>query len=503
MVKALFILQSEIPDYYNFETNVDEKGELGFVLDNLNVKYEILPEFIVEQYLKSLNIKNKTEDELNELKQKIKSMKDEASRLEAEYMSKEKQISTYLECKKTFFGKVKYFFKFGKKDQKRESKISLEDRMTVKRINKPRNENMNIKQRNYTLDELIESFKELEKKETEKKNVIMDINALKLKNKNLKRKLQNATAYIDEINKHKRSIFEFWKYSNKDEVASLEEGEEEQINVKEIEQTFNFEDDFEKFGYKMDKIQRKVLTDDEFESTYIASTQAFEVINKIYKGNIENKEISALLKKVKQEKEEKMQEEAEESFDIFGKLNSIIDSEKTIGNRVHRETERDIYDIIEIKKGTRGIEFKKALENIVENIKNALKKISLDRPIYAYKASFDEIDIEGLQIFSLDMKQELDKFLQDNKGENKIYLYKIKLDAGTNILAFSNIIFYNNKNMTLPVGMNLSTNILTDLSNLKLKTKKQKSINKLQIKNERDDFSKITVREITVVELEK
>lgn len=503
LVKALFILQSEIPDYYNFETNVDEKGELGFVLDNLNVKYEILPEFIVEQYLKSLNIKNKTEDELNELKQKIKSMKDEASRLEAEYMSKEKQISTYLECKKTFFGKVKYFFKFGKKDQKRESKISLEDRMTVKRINKPRNENMNIKQRNYTLDELIESFKELEKKETEKKNVIMDINALKLKNKNLKRKLQNATAYIDEINKHKRSIFEFWKYSNKDEVASLEEGEEEQINVKEIEQTFNFEDDFEKFGYKMDKIQRKVLTDDEFESTYIASTQAFEVINKIYKGNIENKEISALLKKVKQEKEEKMQEEAEESFDIFGKLNSIIDSEKTIGNRVHRETERDIYDIIEIKKGTRGIEFKKALENIVENIKNALKKISLDRPIYAYKASFDEIDIEGLQIFSLDMKQELDKFLQDNKGENKIYLYKIKLDAGTNILAFSNIIFYNNKNMTLPVGMNLSTNILTDLSNLKLKTKKQKSINKLQIKNERDDFSKITVREITVVELEK
>ena len=30
-------------------------------------------------------------------------------------MAKEKQITTFLECKKTFFGKVKYFFKFGGK----------------------------------------------------------------------------------------------------------------------------------------------------------------------------------------------------------------------------------------------------------------------------------------------------------------------------------------------------------------------------------------------------
>lgn len=503
LVKALFILQSELPDYYNFETNVDEKGELGFVLDNLNVKYEILPEFIVEQYLKSISLKDKAQEELNELNQKIKSMRDEASNLEAEYMSKEKQISTYLECKKTFFGKVKYFFKFGKKNTKKENTISLEERMTVRKANRQKNENTSLGQRNYTLDELIESYKDLEKKENEKKNIVMDINALKLKNKNLKRKLQNATAYIDEINKHKRSIFEFWKYSNKDEVATLDEGEEEQINVKEIEKTFNFEDDFEKFGYKMDKIERKVLTDDEFESLYVASTEAFDVLNKIYKGNIENKEISALLKKIKLEKEEKMQEETEESFDIFGKLNSIIDSQKTIGNRVHRETERDIYDILQIKKGTRGIEFKRTLEEIVENIENALKKITLERPIYVYKACYDEIDLDGMQTFSLDIKKELDNALKENKYGNKIYLYKVRLDAGINILAFSNIIFYNNKNMTLPVGMNLSTDILTDLSTLKYKIKKQRNINKLQLRNEKDDFSKIAVREITVVELEK
>ena len=126
--------------------------------------------------------------------------------------------------------------------------------------------------KNYTLEELLESYRELEQKETEKKNVIMDINALKLKNKNLKRKLFNATAYVDEINKHKRSIFEFWKYSNKDEVASLDEGEEEENITKDMEKTFNYDDDFETFGNRADKLQRKYLTDDELESalyTYI------------------------------------------------------------------------------------------------------------------------------------------------------------------------------------------------------------------------------------------
>ena len=44
-----------------------------------------------------------------------------------------------------------------------------------------------------------------------------------------------SNEYIDEINKHKKSIFEFWKYSNKDAVASLDEGEEEEFNVKKLE----------------------------------------------------------------------------------------------------------------------------------------------------------------------------------------------------------------------------------------------------------------------------
>ena len=63
----------------------------------------------------------------------------------------------------------------------------------------------------------------------------MDINALKLKNKNLNKKIKNASKYIEEINKHKKSIFEFWKYTNKDASTSLEEGELQELNIKKIE----------------------------------------------------------------------------------------------------------------------------------------------------------------------------------------------------------------------------------------------------------------------------
>ena len=111
----------------------------------------------------------------------------------------------------------------------------------------------------YTLDEVVEKGKRANEKENDLKNSKMDINALKLKNVNLIKKIENATAFIEEIDSHKKSIFEFWKYSNKDEVQALEEGEEEIINVKPHSQIFDFEEDFEEFGESMDKIQRKVF----------------------------------------------------------------------------------------------------------------------------------------------------------------------------------------------------------------------------------------------------
>ena len=91
--------------------------------------------------------------------------------------------------------------------------------------------------------------------------------------------------------------------------------------------------------------------------------------------------------------------------------------------------------------------------------------------------------------------------MKNDKIRGKIYLYKIRLPKGTNYVAFSNIIFYDNKNMTLPVGMNLSSKILVDLSELNIEGKNIKELNKLQFEDEDDDFSKIVVRNINLSEL--
>ena len=123
--------------------------------------------------------------------------------------------------------------------------------------------------------------------------------------------------------------------------------------------------------------------------------------------------------------------------------------------------------------------------------------------MYIYKASSEPMELNTIEDVSLTAESEIDQFLKKNKNLNKIYLYKIKIKEGTNYIAFSNIIYYDNKNMTLPIGMGLSSKILVDLSALKLKNQNWKSIKKLQFEDEEDDFSNIFIKNIEVNELEE
>ncbi len=503
LVKALFILQTELPHYYKFEKNIDENGKLRFYLENSNIEYNTLPEFIMQQYFKSVSLKNKTSEDLEDFKIKLNNLQNESKALEEEYMSKEKQITTFLECKKTFFGKVKYFFKFSKKVTKgKDEKAKKTKEIETKNVKHHNFEKFKIEKKNYTLYELEQSFKELEEKEEIVNNIVMDINALKLKNKNLKKKIENASNYIEEINKHKKSIFEFWKYSNKDAVATLEEGEEEEFNVKKLEKVFDYEDDFEGFGMEADKFQRNKFTDSELDSIFVASTDILPLLNRMNLKIAENREISEKLKKMKllREKED-FEEDEEEDFNIFGRIKQTNNKERTIGNRTHREQPRDRIEILEIQKGTRGIELKRHLENVLKDIKNALEKNELKEDMYVYKTSPEKLEFNTIENVSLNAEEELNQFLKKNKKSDKVYLYKIKLPKGTNYIALTNIIYYDNKNMTLPLGMNLSTNILIDLSKLDIEEKKSRELNKLQFEDDEDDFSKIIIKNINLNEI--
>ena len=56
--------------------------------------------------------------------------------------------------------------------------------------------------------------------------------------------------------------------------------------------------------------------------------------------------------------------------------------------------------------------------------------------------------------------------------------------------------------MTLPLGMNISEKILVNLSELDLKEVNKKIIKKIYFEDEKDDFSKITIKDIMIKEYE-
>ena len=504
LLKAIFILQVELPHYYQFETNINEDGELEIHLDGEEVRYEKLLEFVASQYEKSIELKEQNEEEVKSLEQKLSSLKRESIELEKEYLEKEKIITTFLECKKSFFGKVKYYFRFGKKAQKgNKEKRDKKVIQGVKNEEEKQEENIRKEDKKHTLEELILSFKEVEKVENKKKNLIQDINAIKLKNKNLKKKIENATLYINEINEHKKSIFEFWKYSNKDEVAALEEGEQEEVNVSKIEKTFNYDSDFEDFGEKVDKKQRLKFTDSELDSCYLASTDILNYINVACNDKVaENKDFTAVLRKLKKEKDAFLPNGDDQDFDIFGATYQDGKKERLLGNKTHRETPRNKYEILGITKSMKTEELKKAFVEAGNELKKALKKNSLEEEIYVYKASKNRLDFNEFELFSLNEEKELKEYFMDSTIKDEIYLYRLKLKRGTNFVALSNIIFYNNKNMTLPVGMNESDKILIDINSLNINEVGKKEINVKKLKDEKDDFSELALKVIEVYELE-
>ena len=505
LVKALFILQTEIPNYYNFETNINNEGKLEFYLDDQKIEYKHMVEFIREQYKIGLKRRKEVKSKIRAYNKRIKKLRELVATQEIEYLAKEKQISTFLECKKSFFGKVKYYFKYSKKSNKGiktevEEEIVEENQQAepVQTYEPTKREKKRIPiKKIYTLEELITSYKELEELENQMKNLLMDINALKLKTKNLAKKIENASKYIEEIDSHKKSIFEFWKYSNKDEMDVLPEGEQEEVNViKRIEKTFNYEDDLEEFGKKLDKIQRKNLTKEDTDSVYIATTNLVEVLNKIKTNNILPEEIEKSLKDLKAEAKE-LKSLDEEEYDIFGNVIQDTTKIRKINNKKHRELPKDKFNILEVNKNTKQIGFKLVLQSIIQNITKALEKGVIPESLPVYKAINENIlNNKGINVFNINPEKEM-KEASMSYGNN-INLYKLHIKEGTKGIGFTNIIFYDNQNKTLPVGMDLSTKMIIDTSKLHLRMLDQKSFNIMSFDSEQDDFSDFEIKKVTV-----
>ena len=511
LLKAMFILQTELPHYFEFRTNITKGGEIEFYNNDYKIEYENIAEWINEEYEVGIEKQELIQELLKENSIKLENLKVIAASQEIEYLAKEKQISTFLECKKTFFGKFKYYFKYSKKNKKNTIKDNLlDDEEEKENKNKPKEElkddktktesSSRKKKENYTIEELVELYKEYEVKETELKNILMDVNALKLKNKNMAKKIENATNFIQEIDNHKRSIFEFWKYSNKDEVASLAEGEEEEVNIlKKVTKVFDYHQDLENFCNTMDQVERKALTKSETDSIYLTTTNIFPLLNKVKNNEVLPKEIENNLKDLKKEAQEENVLNEIEEFDIFGGMSQDATKISKIANKNHREIAKDKFNILEINKNTKPIGYKLALETVVDNIKKALDKVVIieDMPIYKIVEN-EKLDAKDFNIFNINPENEIRENIK-NKS-NKFNLYKVNVKRGMNAISYTNIIFYDNQNKTLPIGQNISTKILVDLSNVDVKLINRTSFKITEIEDEKDDFSKVNVKTINVLE---
>ena len=498
LVKALFIIQSELPNYYEFETRIDKNGSLEFYNNDELMKYDELSDVVNEEYKKLLDIEKEAVKNNNSLQEKLKKLKQQSQELELEYLSKEKQISTFLECKKTFFGKVKYFFKYSGKKSKTKEKNKDIKKEEIRIKKEEIKENLKVQ---YTLEELIQKGKESAEKENKLKNTKMDINALKLKNRNLIKKIENATAFIEEIDSHKKSIFEFWKYSNKDEVQALEEGEEEPINIKQHSKVFDYEDDLEEFGENMDQIQRQIFSKEELDAMYLATTDQLNVMNRLKTDTIMMKELEQYLKQIKKDLQNEKDITEEDVVDIFGGLSEDTRKITKLANKSHREHPKNKYAILRVTKGMKNAEYKAVLNNVINIIEDGIKKNKLQQNISVYKWIEEEenLDTNELNVFNINPEKEIENALMDTES-GKVNLYKMNLEKGVNVVAFSNCIYYDNQNKTLPLGMDKDTRILADILDTDITLDSKKVIRVGRLEDESDIASKLIIKTINILE---
>ncbi len=498
LAKALFILQTELPNYYKFTTQIDKEGSLEFYYKNELMEYDNLSDCLNDEYKKMLERENEISKENNEAKINLNKLKIQAQDLEIEYLSKEKQISTYLECKKTFFGKMKYFFKYsGKK-----AKSKKENKKEINEIieNAENNDKEKLKKQ-YTLDELIEKGKKVQEQETNLKNNQMDINAIKLRVVNLVKKIENATAYINEIDSHKKSIFEFWKYANKDEIQALEEGEEEQTHIKTHTKVFDYEEDFEEFGITMDKTQRKVFTKEELDNIYLATTNQLEVINELKTDSLTATKLEEYLKQIKADLQADKDITEDEAIDIFGGLSEDTRKITKLANKSHREQPKNKYSILRISKSLKTVEYKAELEEAISAISNAITKTELDQEVSGYKWIPEEesIDTNELNVFNLDAEKEIENAIRES-NTGRINLYKMNFAKGVKAVAFSNCVYYDNQNKTLPEGMDLDTRILANILDTDITLENKMVIRVGQLEDDKDDSAKLIIKTIHLLE---
>ena len=487
LIKALCILAYDLEHEYKFDVKISSDGGLEFSYKGKKIEYDNLPDFLKEEAVTKIKENDRVKIETIEIKADVKDLNKKADEINQEFLKKEREIVTFLECKKTFMGKIKYFFK-GKKKKKQDNNEQIPS-ASVNRmkdiLEQDKEESTHyseeIYNKKYTVEDIIKIGSQLNENSKENKNAKLDLAAIKNKVENLEKKLKNATEYLDEIESHKKSIFEFWKYANKDESKMLAEGEKEEEPEKQpIKKTFDYEEDIEDFASQIDTKQRENLSEQELDALF-ASNFVLDGINIVSKNRLLKKDqekISNLLQELKSEYKKDIEKIEKKDFDIFGNISEDKTKIKVLKNNKHREVEKDKFRVLNVNLNTEIEEFTEKLKDLRKRLIEESEKIEVPYDISLYKASNEKIDPEGFDKFSINPFETLNN-LEKIATSKETNLYKINVPEGTKLVFYSNITFFENNNKTLPLGMDISQESLInmDLYNLELVNKDEFNIN--------------------------
>ena len=462
LIKALFILQTELGSRYNFTTQINESNGIEFFYEGKKITYGDLPEFIKEKYIETEAEIKKFNQKSFKLEHKLKDLKAELKKEEAEYFIKQKEISTYLECKKTFFGKVKYFF--SKKKNKAKEEIEEVEKKEETKEPKPIQGYTDDK-KYHTIDDLVTVQALYEKSERYVKDLTQDIKAMELKILNTKKKIENATLYIQEIDKHKKSLFDFWKFANKDELLELDTGDDiYDGDAQKIKKKFDYEYDFEDLGIAYDKLQRTKFSKQELDSIYVASTNVLPIINMLKNGDMDKDVIEEQLRSLKSEyfTSSNTTLSSKVDFDIFGSMRDDPTQVKYLNNKSHRENEKDKFQILNINKKIDIFDFTEKLQLMTSSLNEAMHKIKFDydMPIYKVGSINEKLHKTDFSVFNINAEREIESY--DNKFETAVKLFKLNFKEGYPAVFLTNATYYDNTNNTLPNGMDVTSKVIID-----------------------------------------
>lgn len=469
LLKALFILKTELPFFYDFEVLIGEEGELIFEYNSKIISFKMLSKFIKDEYKKHAQELKKVFEEKEELEKKLIELKDIEKNKNLEYVFREKQVATYLECKNSIFGRIRYFFK-GKNNKFRKKKEEKEEKSSNIEIEKEISNNIIIEKDLYTIEDLINICVEHNRITLKNKNIQQDIKAISEKIKRLEAKIKNATLFIDKIEEHRKSIFEFWKFTNKDETIGLNSGKEKTENkeTKKLKRVFEYETDLEDYGIEIDRLQKKSMTKEECDAVFVAGTKNIDSLNTIKNnGQIKDDDFEKLKYELTKNNEIVYNES---NFDIFGNVKEDKTKVSVLGNKSHRESKKDISKIIGMSPDMSKEDYSERIFQLNKYINEALEKSQNNIDINIYTSMPDKLNTDNLEIFHIDPKNALEKSIE----HEKINLYRITVPEKAKLIYYTNIMYYDNYNRTLPDGMNISDKVLFDMSLYKIELKRQR-----------------------------